>query len=177
MEIVTERTILRLIKFSDIALIHGLHSIPEVDEFNTLGIPNNINETKSVIEPWIEENWLAEGRNRTFIIEGKPDTVFIGMFGLKLGSKKYRSAEVWYKIHPDCWRQGYATESLRAVIKYGFETLKLHRIEAGCAVNNLGSIKVLEKSGMIREGRGRETLPLKSGWSDHFAYAILETDV
>ena len=79
------------------------------------------------------------------------------MFGLKLGSKKYKNAEVWYKIHPDFWRQGYATESLRAVIEYGFETLKLHRIEAGCAVNNLGSITVLEKAGMTREGRGRQT--------------------
>jgi len=59
---------------------------------------------------------------------------------------------------------------------FGFETLKLHRIQAGCAVNKIGSIKVLEKAGMIREGRGRQVLPLKSGWSDNFEYSILETD-
>ena len=29
----------------------------------------------------------------------------------------------------------------------------------------------------IREGRGRQILPLKSGWSDNFEYAIIETDV
>jgi len=53
-------------------------------------------------------------------------------------------------------------------LDFGFNTLKLHRIEAGCAVNNLGSIKVLEKVGMLYEGRERKTLPLKSGWSDNF---------
>jgi hypothetical protein len=52
----------------------------------------------------------------------------------------------------------------------------LHRIKAGCAVENIASIKVLEKVGMIREGRGRQLLPLKSSWSDNFQYAILETD-
>ncbi|MEL6484029.1 MAG: GNAT family protein, partial [Bacteroidota bacterium] len=63
-----------------------------------------------------------------------------------------------------------------AALKFGIEKLKLHRIEAGCAVENVGSIKVLEKSGMALEGRRREILPLKSGWSDNFSYAILESD-
>ena len=67
-------------------------------------------------------------------------------------------------------------ESLKAIISFGFETLKLHRIEAGCAVDNIGSFKVLEKAGMIREGRLRQVLPLKTGWSDNFEYSILETD-
>jgi RimJ/RimL family protein N-acetyltransferase len=62
-------------------------------------------------------------------------------------------------------------------MNFGFKTLKLHRIEAGCAVDNIGSIKVLEKAGMTKEGRRREILPLKSGWSDNFEYAIVETDL
>jgi ribosomal-protein-alanine N-acetyltransferase len=62
------------------------------------------------------------------------------------------------------------------VIRFGFDNLNLHRIEAGCAVNNIGSIKVLEKAGMVREGKGRQVLPLKTSWSDNFLYSILETD-
>ena len=61
-------------------------------------------------------------------------------------------------------------------MQYGFKELRLHRIEAGCAVENFGSIKVLEKVGMKKEGRKRKSLPLKSGWSDSFEYAILSTD-
>lgn len=134
-ELSTEKTRLRLIDSSDLNSIHTLHSLPETDEFNTLGIPSSIEETKSVIKPWVLENESTNTRIYTFAIENKIDNDFIGLFGLKL-----------------------------------------HRIQAGCAVENTGSIKVLEKAGMIREGRRRQVLPLKSGWSDNFEYAILETD-
>lgn len=160
----------------DLNSIHKLHSLPETDEFNALGIPKNINETKSIIEPWIAENKLSEIKNYTFAIETKTDTKFIGLFGLKLGNEKYKRGEVWYKIHFDYWKKGFATESLKAVINFGFENLKLYRIEAGCAVENIDSIRVLEKAGMTREGRLRQVLPLKSGWSDNFEYSIIETD-
>jgi len=161
---------------SDLDSIHTLHSLPETDQYNALGIPKNIEETKSIIKPWIVENRINEIDNYTFAIENKSNGEFIGLFGLKLGNKNYKRAEVWYKIHSNHWKKGYATESLKAVVDFGFDTLKLHRIEAGCAVDNIDSIKVLEKSGMIREGRLRQVLPLKSGLSDNFEYSILETD-
>ena len=175
-EIVTERIKLRLIALSDLDAIHNLHSLPETDAFNALEIPNNIEETKTVTKPWVLENKLNEIKNHTFAIDNKSNGIFMGLFGLKLGNKKYKRAEVWYKLHLDYWTKGYATESLQAIMNFGFDTLKLQRIEAGCAVNNKGSSKVLEKSGMVREGRLRQVLPLKSGWSDNFEYSILETD-
>ncbi len=90
---------------------------------------------------------------------------------------KFRIAEVWYKLHSNFWGKGYATECLNRILEFGFGELGLHRIEAGCAVENLGSIRVLEKAGMTREGRKRKVLPLKDGWSDNFHYAILATDL
>ncbi|NNF33954.1 MAG: GNAT family N-acetyltransferase [Saprospiraceae bacterium] len=174
--LLSERTRLRLIEFSDVEAIHELHSLPETDEFNALGIPQDIEETKSIIEAWIAENGLDIIKNYTFAIENKLNSDFIGLFGLKLGSEKYKLGEVWYKIHSDYWNNGIATEVLARMIDFGFDELMLHRIQAGCAVDNIGSIKVLEKVGMIREGIGRKILPLKSGWSDNFAYSILETD-
>ena len=175
-EIITERIKLRLIKLSDLESIHNLHSLLETDAYNALGIPKTIDETKSVIQPWILEHQLKEIKNYTFAIINKLNGTFIGLFGLKLRNKKYKRAEVWYKIHSDYWNNGYATESLRAIISFGFKTLKLHRIEAGCAVDNIGSLKVLENTGMVREGRLRQVLPLKTGWSDNFEYSILESD-
>ena len=175
-EISTERTRLRLIELSDLDSIHTLHSLPETDAFNALGIPENIEETKSIIEPWIAENRWNTIKNYTFAIENNLNNDFIGLFGLKLGSEKYKLGEVWYKVHSDYWNKGIATEVLAKMIDYGFNELNLHRIQAGCAVENIGSIKVLEKVGMIKEGRKRQILPLKSGWSDNFEYAILETD-
>lgn len=173
----SERINLRLITLSDLKSIHNLHSLPEIDEFNALGIPKNSAETKTIIEPWIAQNKKDKIINYTFAIEHNEHKAFIGLLGLKLWSKKHRRGEIWYKIHPDYWRNRYATEAVNLILDYGFKSLHLHRIQAGCAVDNLGSIKVLEKVGMIKEGRGRQLLPLKKGWSDNFEYAILETDL
>jgi RimJ/RimL family protein N-acetyltransferase len=77
---------------------------------------------------------------------------FIGLIALNLGKLNFKIAEVWYKIHPAYWRQGYTTEALTKLLKFGFFNLGLHRIEAGSAIKNIASIKVLEKVGMTREG-------------------------
>lgn len=172
----TRRTRLRLVNLSDVNTIHHLHSLPETDEFNTLGLPANIEETKAIIESWISENKSLEKPSYIFVIEEKLDRDFIGIIGLKQWSKKHRRGELWYKLLPKHWNKGFATEVLTEMIDFGFDELNLHRLQAGCAVENVRSIKVLEKVGMIREGRGRQILPLKSGWSDNFEYSILETD-
>lgn len=52
----------------------------------------------------------------------------------------------------------------------------MHRIEAGVAVGNAASRHILEKTGFQREGRHRKILPLSSGWSDSYTYAILLSD-
>ena len=172
----TERLKLRLIELSDLDSIHTLHSLPETDKFNTLGIPKSIEETKLIITDWVSENKKSKFKNLTFAIEQNVSQKFTGLIAIKIGSEKFKNGEVWYKLHSDYWGKGFGTESLNAILSYGFEKLKLHRIEAGCAIENIGSIKVLEKVGMTREGRKRQVLPLKSGWSDNFEYAILETD-
>ena len=78
---------------------------------------------------------------------------------------------------PAFWGKGYATEVVKTIIKFGFENLKLHRIEAGVATENTRSIRVLEKAGMIREGSRRKILPIRGTWKDNYHYAILEDDI
>ena len=60
---------LRMIEFSGLDSIHKLHSMPETDQYNTLGIPKDKNETKTVIEPWVLENLSSATQNYTFAIE------------------------------------------------------------------------------------------------------------
>ncbi|MEL6721271.1 MAG: GNAT family protein, partial [Bacteroidota bacterium] len=172
----SKRLGLVLIKWEDLDTIHQLHSFPQVDQFNTLGIPKDIEETKRTIAPWIEAHQATDISNFTFAIRLSKSNQLIGLLGLKLGSKKFKIGEIWYKLYPNQWGKGYATETVNAILDFAFNDLKLHRIEAGCAIQNIGSIKVLEKVGMTREGHRRKILPLKSGWSDNYMYAILETD-
>ena len=175
-ELSTDRLRLRWIKNSDLNSIHVLHSVPSTDEFNTLGIPESIEVTKEIVDNWLVLHRKETFEAYTFAIELKKDGNFIGLIGIKNNKPKYRSAEIWIKLHLDYWANGYASEAVQEIVHYGFKELKLHRIEAGCAVENIGSIKVLEKNGFDLEGRKRQVLPLKNGWSDSFEYAILEND-
>lgn len=161
---------------NELQLVHELHSLPETDEFNTLGIPENIGVTEKIMNDWLANQQIEPKPAYVFSIYLKDSLQFIGLMGLKMGKENYKTAEVWYKLHKDFWGKGLATEALNELLAFGFNELDLHRIEAGCAVENIGSIRVLEKVGMTREGRKRKKLPLKHGWMDNYFYAILEED-
>jgi ribosomal-protein-alanine N-acetyltransferase len=161
----TERLKLRLVEMADLEAVHVLHLLAETDQYNTLGIPKDLEETNIIVDGWITDHQKRTIKNYTFAIELEKGG-FIGLIALKLSSSKFNSAEVWYKINVEHWNKGYATEA----------KLKLHRINAGCAVENQASIRVLEKAGMTQEGRIRQLLPLVTGWMDSFHYAILDED-
>lgn len=176
MVIESNRLLLTEITWDDLENIHALHSIPEVDEFNTLGIPKNIEETREVIRPIIEELRSAKRYHISWKIEIKDSLDFIGLAGMVLSADKYRSCEIYYKFSPSYWSNGYATEVSKALIKFGFEEFKMHIVGAGVATKNIQSIKVLEKSGMTREGLRRKVLPIRGEWLDNYEYSILEDD-
>ena len=177
MELQTERLKIKELSLTDLEEIHHLHSLPETDEFNSLGIPANIQATEFLLSEWIRQQNAIPRISYTFCIELIEKNKFIGLIALNLGKPRFKIAEVWYKIHPTYWRQGYTTEALIKIIEWGFLNLKLHRIEAGCAVENIASIKTLEKVGMVREGSKRKILPIRGKWVDNYFYSIIETDL
>ncbi|MCP9752731.1 GNAT family N-acetyltransferase [Ferruginibacter sp. HRS2-29] len=172
----TSRLSLSAISVGYLDAIHELHSLPETDEFNTLGIPASIEVTKQVVENWIQLQQADPRAAYTFCVSLAETNEFIGLIGLKPGKANYRIAEVWFKTHPAFWRKGYTSEALAEILRFGFAELTLHRIEAGCAVGNRASIRVLEKAGFTREGRKREILPIRGKWVDNFFYSILEKE-
>jgi RimJ/RimL family protein N-acetyltransferase len=172
----TNRLYLREITIDETVLIHELHSLPETDEFNTLGIPDSFQTTETIVNEWLGDQTKTPRTSYVFYLELMETKQFIGLIALNLGKPKFKNAEVWYKIHVNHRRKGYTTEALQRLISWGFNELKLHRIEAGCAVGNTASSRVLEKAGMTLEGRKRKNLPLKGAWSDSFIYAIPDED-
>ncbi len=65
-------------------------------------------------------------------------------------------AEVSYYLSPDMWKKGIITEALKLVLSFGFEDLKLNRIQACVLPENAASLRVLEKNGFRREGLLRQ---------------------
>ncbi len=161
MELTTERLVMHELSVKDLSDIHQLHSLKETDEFNTLGIPNSIQSTENLLNEWIEQQKATPRVAYILRIQLKKTNQFVGLIALTLGKLNFTIAEVWFKIQPAYWRQGYTTEALQELLRYSFSTLKLHRIEARCTVKNIASIKVLEKVGMVIEGCKRGILPIR----------------
>jgi ribosomal-protein-alanine N-acetyltransferase len=176
MELKTKRLILREITWDDLEDIHRLHSIPEVDKYNTLGIPKNIEETKEVIRPIIEDQKLEIRKLYLWKVLRKDSREFIGIAGMNLSLNKFKLGEIYFKLTPSQWGNGYATEISKRLIVAGFRDFQLHKVEAGVSTENIASIRVLEKSGMIREGLRRKILPIRGEWKDNYHYAIVEDD-
>jgi len=172
----TPRLALIEISNQDLESIHKLHSLLEVDEFNTLGIPKNRDETKSIIQKDIDDQGKSPRSRFCWKIILKENNKFIGLAGMFLSNDRFKMAEFYYKFFPEFWGCGYATETAKRLIELGFNDFKLHRIEAGVATQNLASIKVLEKAGMTNEGIRRKILPIRGEWKDNFQFAILEDD-
>ena len=101
---------------------------------------------------------------------------FVGEIGICLAATRFRMGEIYYNLSPTLWGNGYGLESCQAVLRFAFTNLRLHRIEAGVAVENARSIRLLKRLGMTQEGRKRKILPLQTGWSDNFIFAILKEE-
>ncbi len=173
--LVTGRLMLREITLEDIPLIHQLHSIPEVDTFNTLGLPESILVTENQIKPILAAQ-LEVPQTKYFFFIQDDTTHFIGLAGINLGKPNYRMSEIWYKLNPAYWNKGYATEAVKRILNFCFNDLHLHRVTAGCATKNTASLRVLEKAGLMREAHHRKILPIRGDWIDNYEYAILEED-
>jgi len=176
MEMNTDRLIFREVEWGDLDDIFILESSPEVDEFNTLGIPDDKNVTKEHLRPFILDQKAKVRKKHCWTIRLQSTDEFIGLAGMTLTADRFKMGEIWYNLMPMHWGNGYATEIARRLIRFGFEDLKLHRIEAGVATENKRSIKVLEKAGMSIEGIRRKILPIRGKWVDNYHYAILEDD-
>jgi len=90
------------------------------------------------------------------MIVGRDDNVVRGAFALR--QRAPHRLDCGYVLACQCWRQGLMTEVLIEVSAWALRQPSVFRIGAVCDVENIGSARVLEKSGFIREGLLRRWL-------------------
>ncbi len=98
----------------------------------------------------------------------------ISLFQVKRGP--LQRCYVGYSIDKKHNGKGYATEAVKLAVGFAFDVLELHRIEAGAMPENIGSMRVLEKAGFLKEGIEREGVNINGIWRDHQVFSILEKD-
>ena len=170
----TPRLRLRPLTMRDDRDMYRYCSDPEVSRHVLWETHESLRHSRQVLRAALRQ--YRSGAPSSFAIERRSDRRMIGTIGFMWINCDHRSGEVGYSLARDCWNQGYCTEALGAVLRFGFEELKLHRIEAQHEVDNPASGRVMEKCGMRCEGTLRGRVFNKGRFSDVKLYAILRTD-
>lgn len=105
-----------------------------------------------------------------------PSDELIGVISMDINLPDIHEWETGWIVNPRYWGQGIAPEAACALQRYAFDNLDANRVVAFCHADNLASTRVMEKIGMRREGRLRETRWLNGEKFDEFIYTILRSD-
>jgi ribosomal-protein-alanine N-acetyltransferase len=168
----TERLVLREPIRADAPAVLVFRGDPRVQRFNDEPL-RDVAAAATLIDFLRAES--ASDVRRHWVITA--DDAVIGLIGLHTWEHHHRRAELGYDMAVSHWGQGIAGEAARAVIDYGFTTMRLHRIEAHTIADNHRSVRLLERLGFQREGTLRGY-----SWEDDLAfhdsavYGLLSTD-
>ena len=169
----TSRLLLRELQETDWQAVHTYASDPEVVRYMEWG-SNTKEDTTNFIQRSITAQMEQPRKSYELAIVLKEDDRLIGACGIHVSDRNNREGWIGYCLNRQFWRQGYATETAKALLGFGFDRLCLHRIFATCEPANIVSAQVLEKIGMQHEGHLRENKWAKGKWRDSLLYAILD---
>ncbi len=161
----------------------GTADIPQI-----VSLANNLKvtqTTRTMPYPYFEKDamaWIAmcdqglsDGNKYIFAIRDKHTHDFMGGIGLTLDIANNR-AELGYWIGEPFWNNGFTTEAVRPILKFGFETLQLNKIIAVYVDTNGASGKIMIKNGMVKEGELKQH-DFKNGmYINLVLYRMLKTE-
>ncbi|NEU08175.1 GNAT family N-acetyltransferase [Flavihumibacter sp. R14] len=140
----TERAYLRKLTLEDAESFYNLNHDPEVLRFTGDKPFATVEDAKGFLSNY--DQYEKYGVGRLAVIE-KNSSKFIGWCGLKY-SPDQDEYDLGFRFFQDYWNKGFATESAKKCLEFGFSDLKLKRIVGRAMKENMASIKVLEKLGM-----------------------------
>ena len=170
----TQRLRLRRLTMRDAQDIYSYSCDPQVARYVLWDAHRNIGESRGYLRYMLRKYRLGEPAS--WGIEWKATGQIIGTIGFMWIQRENASAEVGYSLSRAFWNQGIMTEALKELIRYGFRSLNLNRIEAQHETENPASGAVMRKCGMRREGTLRQRLLNKGRFVDVELYAILRRD-
>jgi len=170
----SERLIYREVNEEDVEEIFKIYSDPQVAKYDWYRPISTKNDALSIINRYGEE--FQDKEEITWGVARKSDNKIIGYCCLGDFDDDSIRSEIGYGFNRDEWNKGYATETIKVLVKFGFEIMNLNRIEAQVTLGNDASVKALKKSNFTQEGIVRERTIMKGEFVDDVILAIIKKD-
>ena len=170
----TERLILRKITMDDRDAVFAWAKDPEVSRYGSWDAHRTPHDTETFIEFCLKQ-YDHEGLG-PWAIELRETNAVIGTCGFGHVERLDRCGGIGYFLAKPQWGKGYATEAVRAVLRFGFGPLALNRIDARCMPVNTASERVMQKVGMKYEGLLRKAMYKNGAFHDVKLYARIAED-
>ena len=170
----TERLILRRMKVEDAGDMYEYACQPEVTKYLTWSPHTSRDYTRDYLT-YVQKQY-EEGEYYDWALIYKEEMKMIGTCGFTSFDDENNAGEIGYVLNPDYWGKGLAAEAVREVLKFGFQRLNLHRIEAKHIEGNNQSRRVMEKCGMSYEGTHRSSMYIKGEYRTICICAILREE-
>jgi [ribosomal protein S5]-alanine N-acetyltransferase len=123
---------------------------------------------------------VSDYKNEEFCywaIKLKGSAELIGEIDLYDIDKVTGNCEVSYSLGCEWWNKGYGTETLSAIVEFGFRHMNLHKISAAHNTDNPASGRIMSKAGMVQEGTIRDMIRnSKDQYKDCSVYGILQEE-
>ena len=111
-------------------------------------IPQSVEQTRAIIEKFSQA--FVQRSSLIWGIALKENNQIIG--GIDLTNFVNRKmADLGFYLARRCWNRGYMTEAVSQIVRFSFERAELNRLQATVAVENIASIRVLQKTGFSQE--------------------------
>ncbi len=173
-ELSTHRLVLRRMVANDAERLYQLRSDPRVMQYIDRPLMTSLDDAYPFLAKNDEYIENQEGINWAICL--KDENLLIGNICLWHFSKENYRAELGYSLMPQYWHRGIMSEAMQAVLRYGFETMKAHSIEADTNPINIDSCKTLELNGFKREGYFKEKYYWQGEFRDSAVYSLLRSE-
>lgn len=171
----TSRLWLRPLGLSDASAIQKTACIREIAD-TMISLPHPYPDEEAgryIIRQQAEQE---AGHSIVFTIESKAEGCFCGLIELRAIDRKHSQGELSFWLAVEAWGQGYMSEVVQAVVKYGFEGLGLNRLYAYHMLRNPATGRVLGKNNFKQEGLLRQRVRKWGVFEDVALWAILRKD-
>jgi ribosomal-protein-alanine N-acetyltransferase len=170
-QIETPRLLLKSVTPSVIKECFVNFSEPEIKAFFGVG-QDGYDHLKTMFEQGMETHRISLFY---FLLHDRETLKIMGECGFHTWNKTHNRAELFYAMRNDTHkRKGFMTEAVPHVLKFGFNTLSLHRVEALIDYENTASRKILERFKFTREGTVRQDYVVNGKNEDSECFSLLK---